>query len=105
MKGSNFRIGKFLKIRINNFLNCANFFFAVMKTQKDERGRRILLGDNTGGLGFRTPADPISVCWSLDFSWNSLSVYTVDNMHALNSVLRRYAWRCTLRNFEECVPL
>jgi hypothetical protein len=24
-------------------------------------------------------------------------------MHVLNSVLRRFVWRCTVRNFVECV--
>jgi hypothetical protein len=78
---------------------CAKIFFAAMKAQRGEGSGRILLGDNIGGLGGRTAADPVSVCWSLDFSWAGSSVYIVDNMHVLNSVLRRVAWRCSVRNF------
>jgi hypothetical protein len=53
--------------------------------------------------GGRTAADPVSVCWRLDFSWAGFSVYIADNMRVLSSVLRRFAWRCTVRKFVECV--
>ena len=36
-------------------------FFASMKVQRGKGGGRTLLGDNTGGLGGRTVADPVSV--------------------------------------------
>jgi hypothetical protein len=49
IKARNFILEKFLKIRINSFSNVC--LLAAMKAQRGEGGGRILLGDNTGGLG------------------------------------------------------
>jgi hypothetical protein len=52
----------------NIFETRTEFFLAEMKAQSDERGGRILLGDNTRRAVTQRPIR-FTVCWTFDFNW------------------------------------
>jgi hypothetical protein len=48
-----------------------------MKEEEQESGRRILLGDNLGGMTkSQGAADRMSVCWKWDISWTPLYTHS-----------------------------
>ena len=68
------------KLEIKTFLKrVPNFLLAWMKSQWDESGGRILLGDNRWPGG-RAVADQVPVCCSLDF--NDIPLYILTQLAA-----------------------
>jgi hypothetical protein len=81
-------------------------FTAGIKAQWFERGKRILLRDNTGdGVVMLCVVFQAPVCWSLDFRQTPLCKTMYFTAFLLNSDLRRFFRNVSLEVFIRCEAL
>jgi len=97
-----FRINRIWKTELDqqHFWKNTQLFLTLMKARWDEEGRRILLGDNTGGEEVMLRPIRFQLVGSLDFRWSFLYLSMYLNSSAEFHVL--FPISCFVSNFMFC---